>query len=419
MLIKIRHIENSDSIVAFESLGICKEIAKAAVMIGWKEPSTIQKEVVPHLLQGKDIIGLAQTGSGKTGAFALPIIQGIIENPQPAFALILSPTRELAIQTTEQIVALGCGLGIKCCPLVGGIDHIQQAIGLAKKPHVIVGTPGRVVDHLHNTKGFNLHTIKQLVLDEADRLLNMDFEQEISLILKVIPRERRTQLFSATMTKKLSKLQKACLKNPVKIEMSDKYQTVDSLRQQYLFIPLKHKDCYLIQLLREQSGSTTMIFSRTCETTRKIDSILRHFNFNSLPIHGQMTQHKRLVALKEFKSGKRSILVATDLASRGLDILAVDLVVNYDVPTNSKDYIHRVGRTARAGRTGRSITLVTQYDVEPFQKIEQSIRKKLKEYPIGEVKITGLQEQIGEALQLANTNAESKKTFKRKYDTKN
>lgn len=314
----------------------------------------------PLSAAGQDVIGLAQTGSGKTGAFALPILQALLDKPQALFSLVLSPTRELAIQIAEQFEALGTGIGVKCAVLVGGIDMMAQAISLARRPHVVVGTPGRVVDHLTNTKGFSLRSLQHLVLDEADRLLNMDFEQEIDQILKVVPRDRRTQLFSATMTSKVAKLQRACLRNPVKVEVAAKYTTVDTLRQQYMFVPSKYKDCYLTFLLTELAGCTGMIFTRTCDATRRMALMLRNLGFGAVPIHGQMSQPKRLAALNKFKAGERSLLVATDVASRGLDIPAVDVVINYDVPTNSKDYVHRVGRTARAGRSGRAVTIVTQ-----------------------------------------------------------
>ena len=193
---------------SFRSLGVCEQLAEACDALGWKAPTPIQVDAIPVALKGTDIIGLAQTGSGKTATFALPILQALLENPQPLFACVLSPTRELAIQIAEQFEALGSGIGLKCAVLVGGIDMMAQSVSLAKRPHIVVGTPGRLVDHLQNTKGFSLRTIKYLVLDEADRLLNMDFEQEIDEILKVIPKERRTYLFSATMTTKVAKLQR-------------------------------------------------------------------------------------------------------------------------------------------------------------------------------------------------------------------
>ncbi|GBF91769.1 DEAD-box ATP-dependent RNA helicase [Raphidocelis subcapitata] len=393
--------ERAEAIKAFEALGLCSQLAEAAAGLGWKTPSVIQQQAVPPLLQGNDVIGLAQTGSGKTGAFAMPILQALMDRPQELFALVLSPTRELAIQIAEQFEALGSGIGLKTAVLVGGIDMMAQAIALARRPHVIVGTPGRVVDHLSNTKGFHLRGLKHLVLDEADKLLDMDFEQEIDQILKVVPRDRRTQLFSATMTNKVQKLQRACLVTPVKVEVAHKYSTVDTLRQQYLFVPAKHKDCYLAHVLNELSGSTAMIFTRTCDSTRKIALTLRNLGFGAIPIHGQMSQPKRLGALNKFKAGERKILVATDVAARGLDIPSVDVVVNYDVPANSKDYVHRVGRTARAGRSGRSVTVVTQYDVEMFQKIEHLTGVKMEQFPAEREEVLLLLEQVGAAQRIA------------------
>lgn len=237
---------------------------------------------------------------------------------------------------------------------------MSQSLILAKKPHVIIATPGRLVDHLENTKGFNLKALKYLVMDEADRILNMDFEIELDKILKVLPRERRTLLFSATMTKKVQKLQRASLTDPVKIEVNSKYQTVDKLQQFYVFIPVKFKDVYLVALLNELAGSTCMIFCSTCSNTLRVALMLRQLGFSAVPLHGQMSQNKRLGALSKFRAKNRSILISTDVASRGLDIPHVDVVVNLDIPTHSKDYVHRVGRTARAGRSGKAITFVTQ-----------------------------------------------------------
>lgn len=393
--------DKKKSMAAFEGLGVCSQLAEAAASLGWKKPSAIQEQAIPIVLSGQDVIGLAQTGSGKTGAFALPILQALLDKPQALFAMVLSPTRELAIQIAEQFEALGTGIGVRCAVLVGGIDMMAQAISLAKRPHIIVGTPGRVVDHLTNTKGFSLKTLKHLVLDEADRLLNMDFEQEIDQILKVIPRERRTQLFSATMTNKVAKLQRACLKDPAKIEIASKYTTVDTLRQQYLFVPAKYKDCYLAYVLTELAGSSGMIFTRTCDATRRIALMLRNLGFGAVPIHGQMSQPKRLAALNKFKAGERDILVATDVASRGLDIPSVDMVINYDVPANSKDYVHRVGRTARAGRSGRAVTIVTQYDVELIQRIEGLIGVKLELYPTEQEAVLVLLERVNDAQRIS------------------
>ncbi|KAK6941370.1 DEAD/DEAH box helicase domain [Dillenia turbinata] len=392
---------DGEEVKSFESLGICQELVEACHNLGWQNPSKIQAEAIPHALDGKDLIGLAQTGSGKTGAFTLPILEALLKAPQSFFACVLSPTRELAIQISEQFEALGSSIGVKCAVVVGGVDMMQQAIALAKRPHIVVGTPGRLVDHLSNTKGFSLRTLKYLVLDEADRLLNMDFEKAINEILNAIPRERRTYLFSATMTKKVHKLQRACLRNPVKIEAASKYSTVDTLKQQYRLVPAKYKDCYLIYILSEMSGSTSMVFTRTCEATRLLALILRNLGLRAIPISGQLSQSKRLGALNKFKAGECNILICTDVASRGLDIPSVDMVINYDIPMNSKDYIHRVGRTARAGRSGLAISLVNQYEVEWYMQIEKLIGKKLPEFPSQEEEVLLLLERVTEAKRIS------------------
>lgn len=273
-------------------------------------------ESIPVALKGKDIIALAETGSGKTGAFALPILQTLLDNPQRFYALVLTPTRELAFQIAEQFEAIGSTIGVKCAVIVGGMDMVTQALQLAKKPHIIIATPGRLVDHLTHTKGFNLRAIKYLVMDEADRILNMDFEVELDKILKVIPRERRTFLFSATMTKKVKKLERASLRDPVKVEVSSKYQTVDKLQQYYIFIPSRHKDLYLVHILNELAGNSFIIFCSTCHSTVRVALMLRALGMQAVPLHGQMSQNKRLAALNKFKAKARSILISTDVASR-------------------------------------------------------------------------------------------------------
>ncbi|XP_026725130.1 probable ATP-dependent RNA helicase DDX47 [Trichoplusia ni] len=392
--------ETEEDNTTFKDLGVVDVLCEACEELKWKKPSKIQKESIPVALQGKDIIGLAETGSGKTGAFALPILQALLENPQRYFALILTPTRELAFQISEQFEALGASIGVKCAVIVGGMDMVAQSLMLSKKPHIIIATPGRLVDHLENTKGFNLKALKFLVMDEADRILNMDFEVEVDKILRVIPRERRTYLFSATMTKKVQKLQRASLQDPVKVEVSTKYQTVEKLLQYYLFIPVKYKDVYLVHILNEMSGNSFIVFVATCAGALRTALLLRNLGLAAVPLHGQMSQNKRLAALNKFKNKSRSVLICTDVASRGLDIPHVDVVINLDIPLHSKDYIHRVGRTARAGRAGKAITFVSQYDVELYQRIEQLIGKQLPLYKTEESEVMVLQERVSEAQRL-------------------
>ncbi len=344
--------EEEDAIITkstFKSLGVCDVLCQAMQGAGWTFATRIQKDSLPSALQGRDIIGLAETGSGKTGAFTIPILQSLLENPQrgAVYAVILAPTRELAFQIHEVVNALGSGIGASSVCIVGGVDQASQAIALARIPHIVTATPGRLVDHLTNTKGFNLRKLKYLVMDEADRMLSMDFEQELNQILEVVPDSsegRRTMLFSATMTSKVQKLQRASLSDPIRIEVSTKFQTPKKLIQNYLFIPAKYKDVYLTYLINENAGKSILVFGATCNNVQRLALMLRNLGFPAVCLHGQMSQPKRLGALTKFKSGGRDILICTDVASRGLDIPSVDVVINFDLPGHGKDYIHRVGR---------------------------------------------------------------------------
>lgn len=276
---------------------------------------------------------------------------------------------------------------------------VPQAIALGKKPHIIVATPGRLVDHLEKTKGFSLRSLKYLVMDEADRLLDMDFGPSIDKILKFIPRERRTYLFSATMSSKVESLQRASLRDPARVSVSsNKYQTVSTLLQHYIFIPHKRKDTYLIYLVNEFAGKSIIIFTRTVFEAQRVAILLRTLGFGAIPLHGQLSQSARLGALNKFKGGSREILVATDVAARGLDIPAVDVVLNHDLPQDSKTYIHRVGRTARAGKSGIAISIATQYDLEIYQRIEAALGKELDQYPTEREEVMAFQSRVDEAL---------------------
>ncbi|MED6180031.1 DEAD-box ATP-dependent RNA helicase 10 [Stylosanthes scabra] len=367
-------------------------------------PSSSSSALPPPSARAVTVLLCIRPPLSVTGANFLQFVTHL----HSSYTLIMAEDNNEVTQTfkdlglsEELFEALGSEIGVKCAVLVGGIDMVQQSIKIAKQPHIIVGTPGRILDHLKNTKGFSLNRLKYLVLDEADRLLNEDFEESLNEIIQLIPRERRTFLFSATMTKKVQKLQRVCLRNPVKIEAASKYSTVDTLKQQYRFLPAKHKDCYLVYILSEMAGSTSMVFTRTCDSTRLLALILSNLGLKAIPINGHMTQSKRLGALNLFKSGARNILICTDVASRGLDIPTVDVVINYDIPTNSKDYIHRVGRTARAGRSGVAISLVNQYELEWYIQIEKLIGKKLPEYPAQEEEVLLLEERVSEAKRLS------------------
>ena len=389
---------------SFADLGVIDSLCDACASLDFKTPTAIQTEAIPIALGGRDIIGLAETGSGKTAAFALPILQALLAKPQAMFGLILAPTRELAYQISQQFEALGSLINVRCAVVVGGMDMVPQSIALAKKPHIVVATPGRLLDHLENTKGFSLRQLKYLVMDEADRLLDLDFGPILDKILQVLPRERRTMLFSATMNTKLDNLTRAALQNPVRVSISSSsYQTVKNLLQRYVFIPHKFKDIYLIALLHEFAGQTCILFTRTVHETQRISFMLRALGRSAIPLHGQMPQSSRLGALNKFRSKARDILVATDVAARGLDIPSVDLVLNFDLPPDSKTYVHRVGRTARAGKSGVAVSVVTQYDIEVFQRIEKALGQKLGEHGMEREEVMVFAERVGEAQRVAVT----------------
>ncbi|CZS82238.1 unnamed protein product [Fusarium graminearum] len=392
----------------FKDLGVNDALCEACEKLNYKYPTPIQEKSIPVALQGRDIIGLAETGSGKTAAFALPVLQALLDKPQPLFGLVLAPTRELATQIGQAFEALGSLISLRCAVIVGGLDMVPQAIALGKKPHIVVATPGRLVDHLEKTKGFSLRTLKYLIMDEADRLLDMDFGPSIDKILKFVPRERRTYLFSATISSKIESLQRASLRDPVKVSISsNKYQTVSTLLQNYLFIPHPQKDVHLIYLINEHAGQSTIVFTRTVWETQRVSILLRTLGFGAIPLHGQLSQSSRLGALNKFRSGTRDILVATDVAARGLDIPSVDVVLNYDLPQDSKTYIHRVGRTARAGKSGVAISLVTQYDLEIYLRIEAALGKKLAEYPTEKEEVMAFQSRVEEAQRIARIEMKS------------
>ncbi|KAJ5172182.1 ATP-dependent rRNA helicase rrp3 [Penicillium capsulatum] len=383
---------------SFKELGVIESLCEACETLGYKAPTPIQSESIPLALQGRDIIGLAETGSGKTAAFAIPILQSLMEKPQPFYGLILAPTRELAYQISQSFEALGSTIGVRSVVLVGGMDMVPQSIALGKKPHIVVATPGRLLDHLENTKGFSLRGLKALVMDEADRLLDMDFGPIIDKILKVLPRERRTFLYSATLSSKVESLQRASLSNPLRVSISSsKYQTVSNLKQYFLLKPLKHKDVHLVYLLNEFAGQSAIVFMRTVHETQRVAFLLRSLGFGAIPLHGQLSQSSRLSAINKFRSKSRNVLVASDVAARGLDIPSVDVVLNYDLPTDSKTYIHRVGRTARAGKSGVAISFVTQYDVEIWQRIEGALGKQLPEYDAPKDEVMVLADRVSEA----------------------
>jgi ATP-dependent RNA helicase DDX47/RRP3 len=387
----------------FASLGVVETLARACEGLGWKTATRIQEQVLPVALEGSDVIGLAETGSGKTAAFCLPLLQLLLRDPPRGITgLILTPTRELAFQIYQVCQALSASMGATCACVVGGVDRASQAVALARSPHVVIATPGRLLDHLKATKGFHLRHVRCLVLDEADRMLSMDFEEELHQIVDQLPSERQTMLFSATMTSQVQKLQRASLrKDAVKIQVNDKFQTPSQLLQYYLFVPAKYKDTYFTFLVNEFAGKSILVFCATCNNAQRLTYMLRNLGFPACALHGQMSQPRRVGMLHKFASGGCSVLICTDVASRGLDLPVVDYVLNYDLPSHGKEYVHRVGRTARAGKSGTALSLVTQYDVEVYQRVESLLGKKLPEYKTDEETVLVLLERVSEAQRLA------------------
>ncbi|XP_028155712.1 probable ATP-dependent RNA helicase DDX49 isoform X1 [Diabrotica virgifera virgifera] len=385
---------------SFSDLKLNNWIIRQCATIGVKSPTPIQSNCIPQILEGRDCVGAAKTGSGKTLAFALPIIQKLCEDPYGVYALVLTPTRELAYQIAEQFAVIGKPMNLRHCVVVGGIDMVDQGIQLSKHPHIVVATPGRLADHLESCKTFSLSKIKFLVLDEADRLLSGQFDEQIKTIFKELPKSRQNLFFSATITDTLEKLKEVSNKDMFYYEapsISDAV-TVEQLEQKYVLCPKDVKDAYLAQVIREfraeNEDGNIMIFTDTCKNCQVLSMTLNDVGFENVSLHAMIPQQQRLAALARFKSNTVKMLIATDVASRGLDIPTVQLVLNHTVPKVPKEYVHRVGRTARAGRVGKAVTLVTPYDIKLLQAIEEHIKTKLVELKINDSEVGKIFAQV-------------------------
>ena len=362
---------------AWVSLGLSPWLAEACRSMGLSRPTPIQLACVGPALAGRDVLGSAETGSGKTAAFALPILQALSEDPYGVFAVVLSPARELASQIADQFVALGARMQLRTTVVVGGVDMMQQALALAERPHVVVGTPGRLADHMRsNNTALTMRNARFLVIDEADRLLEMGFADDLATILGALPSRRQTLLFSATMSGALKRLQRLALTEPHVADLAPLERIPAALKLEYVFVPANVRDAYLIHMLRTLVGEreTAMVFTSTCRACEVLACTLRALSVDCAPLHSQQPQARRLAAIGRFKQGSLRLLVCTDVAARGIDIPQVSLVINHNVPAMPRDLVHRCGRTARAGRSGRAITLVSQYDVEVLLATEEAVR---------------------------------------------
>lgn len=344
----------------FEQLGLIEPILKALRKEQYTTPTPIQAQAIPHALEGKDILGLAQTGTGKTAAFAIPILQQLAASPLPkgyryTRAMILTPTRELAVQIAESFESYGRFTGLKHEVIFGGVPQTQQTISLRNGVDILIATPGRLLD-LMNQGYVHLDHLEFFVLDEADRMLDMGFIHDVRKVVKALPKQKQTMLFSATMPKEISQLAASLMQSPVRVEVTPVSSTAEKIDQAVYFVPKAQKNTLLLHLLDEQKIQRTLLFTRTKHGADKIAKHLKKANIKADAIHGDKSQSARQNALTNFKSGKLKVLVATDIAARGIDVDALEHVINYDLPDVAETYVHRIGRTGRAGASGIAIS---------------------------------------------------------------
>ena len=357
----------------FDTLGISPKFLEKLKRLSFVTPTPIQHQAIPIAIAGKDIIGIAQTGTGKTLAFGIPMIQRLAE--LNGKGLVLLPTRELALQVDEVLQKIGGHLGLRTAILIGGTSLQPQLQALRKKPHIIIATPGRLLDHMgqHN---INLNQIAILVLDEADRMLDMGFAPQIKRILAALTQEHQTMLFSATMPSDIITLANQYMKLPLQIEVARSGTLVETIEQE-LFMVHREDKIRLLETLASQYQGTILIFLRTKHGARKICKAINFMGHKTAEIHSNRTLNQRREAMAGFKSGKYRILVATDIAARGIDVSGIELVINYDIPDDPQDYVHRIGRTGRAGQVGKAITFITPDQRGKVRDIERLTRTTL------------------------------------------
>ena len=372
----------------FKNLNIIEQILKAIEEKGYKSPTPIQEAAIENILDKKDLLACAQTGTGKTAAFAIPILQNLyLDNkPKTIKALILTPTRELAIQIRDDFREYGKNTHLKCSVIFGGVNQRSQIEVLKKGVDILVATPGRLLDLIHQ-KHARLNDVEYLVLDEADRMLDMGFIHDIRRVISRIPKNRNTFLFSATMPEAIEKLANEFLNKPIKVIISPVSSTAEKIIQKLYYVDKKNKALLLVNLLRDEEVESAIVFTRTKHGANKLEKILNKNNIDCNAIHGNKSQNNRESTLSNFKKGKIKVLIATDIASRGIDIKELSHVFNYDIPNIPEDYVHRIGRTARAGCEGIAISLCDFSEKPYIKNIERLTKQTLMlitdhEYPM-------------------------------------
>jgi ATP-dependent RNA helicase RhlE len=388
----------------FDELGLLTALVRRCESLGYEQPTPIQRRAIPVVLTGRDLIGCAETGTGKTAAFLLPIIQRMIETPRPGVrALVVAPTRELAAQIESSYADLNTEKRNRCVNLIGGASISRQTSALRQRPAVVVATPGRLLDMVERG-AVDLSAVEVLVLDEADRMLDMGFWPSIRRVLALLPKERQTLLFSATMSPEIEQLARRTMRDPEFVEVSPRGRAAVTVEQMAYAVPADSKMALLLDLLeRERETSDferVLVFTRTRRGADRLSHILEARDHSVDAIHADRTQPQREAALEGFKSGKTRVLVATDIAARGIDVESVSHVINYDVPEQPEDYVHRIGRTGRAGKTGRAITLVT-----PVEEFAMRAIERLTGQQIERVRVSGFGDAVRAASGLSQTAA--------------
>jgi ATP-dependent RNA helicase DeaD len=360
----------------FSELNISASTLKSVKRMGFEEATPIQEGTIKFGLEGRDIIGQAQTGTGKTAAFGIPLIEKIDPKITTIQGLIIAPTRELAIQVSEEIYRIGQDKRVKILSVYGGQEIGRQIRALKNNPHIIVGTPGRILDHI-NRRTLKLDNVQTLILDEADEMLNMGFIEDINTIMESCPAERQTLLFSATMPKPIQKIAEKFMKNPEIVKIQSKEMTVENIEQFYVKSHEREKFDILSRVINVHQPELAIIFGRTKRRVDELAHALSIRGYIAEGIHGDLSQSKRMSVLKQFKENKIDILVATDVAARGLDITGVTHVYNYDIPQDPESYVHRIGRTGRAGKSGVAVTFVTPREMGYLRIVEETTKKRM------------------------------------------
>ena len=392
----------------FAEMDLHPKVLEAVTSVGYESPSAIQESTIPLILSGRDVVGLAQTGTGKTAAFALPILSLIDHDLRSPQALVLAPTRELALQVAEAFVTYSSKLsGVNILPIYGGQAYGIQLSGLRRGAQIIVGTPGRVIDHLE--KGtLDLSGLRHLVLDEADEMLTMGFQEDVERVLEDTPEATQVALFSATMPNGIRRISQQYLTDPAEVKVKSKTATASTIEQRYVIVQHRDKLDALTRVLEVEDFDAMIMFVRTKQATEELAERLRARGFSAAPINGDIPQNLRERTIDQLKDGRVDILVATDVAARGLDVPRISHVVNYDIPHDVESYVHRIGRTGRAGRSGHALLFVTPRERRLLSQIERATRQSLQEIQlpsvddVNEMRMTKFAESITESLQDSN-----------------